>query len=75
MSELLGASTFIAAIVFILMAVLLPFSAYAGQKWAYRSYQELIKANRKLEALLQEQRQLIVQLKEAVTKSASGTQP
>ena len=33
---------------FILVVILLPFSAYAAQKWAYRTYQETKKLNEKL---------------------------
>lgn len=39
-------------VVFGLMSILLPFSAYAAQKWAAKNNEELKALNRKLDALM-----------------------
>ena len=39
-------------IIFIIMGILLPFSAYAAQKWAYKTYKEAQKLNKTLEKML-----------------------
>lgn len=38
------------AVLLAVLVILLPFSAYSAQKWAYRCYQELVKLNRKLDS-------------------------
>ena len=38
-------------IVFVLLVILLPFSAYAAQKWANRTYKEAVKMNKKLDKI------------------------
>lgn len=61
MSEILaglgGAGVLIAVALVALVGLLMPFSMYAAQKWAYRSYQELHELNRKLETLLDPMRE------------------
>ena len=41
----------ILSLVFVLLVVLLPFSAYAAQKWANKTYQETVKMNKKLDKI------------------------
>lgn len=41
----------VGVVAFVLMAILLPFSAYAAQKWAYRCHKELAAINEKLDRL------------------------
>ena len=36
-----------------LLGILMPLSAYASQKWSYRTYQEVEKLNRKFDELLE----------------------
>lgn len=38
--------------VFVLLCLLVPFSAYAAQKWAHRTYREVEKMNTKLEEIV-----------------------
>jgi hypothetical protein len=47
-----GVGVLIAVVLFGLVGLLMPFSMYAAQKWAYRSYQELAQLNRKLDDVL-----------------------
>ncbi len=44
---------YLAAILVTLLAVLLPMSAYAAQKWAHRTYLEVRSMNQKLTQLLE----------------------
>ncbi|MEC9477236.1 MAG: hypothetical protein VX764_09380 [Planctomycetota bacterium] len=50
--ELGTVGTIIFLFLFALLAVLLPFSVYAAQKWAYRTYRETKKVDEKLGELL-----------------------
>ena len=36
---------------FVLLVILLPFSAYAAQRWANKTYQEAVKMNKKLDKI------------------------
>jgi hypothetical protein len=47
-----GAGLLIVVLLFGLVGMLMPFSMYAAQKWAYRTYQEVEKLNRKFNELL-----------------------
>lgn len=47
-----GVGVLLAVVLFGLVGLLMPFSMYAAQKWAYRSYQELAHLNQKLDAVL-----------------------
>lgn len=38
-------------VVFALLVILLPFSAYAAQKWANKTYKEAVKMNKKLDKI------------------------
>ena len=38
-----------------LLGILLPFSAYAAQKWAYRTYEQVRKTNEKLDKIIAHQ--------------------
>ena len=38
-------------VVFTLLVILLPFSAYAAQKWANKTYKEAVKMNKKLDRI------------------------
>ena len=42
----------LSGVVLILLGILLPLSAYAAQKWTYRTYREVEKLNAKLEEVL-----------------------
>ncbi len=50
----LGVLAFVALIVLAILTVLVPVMIYTGQKWAYRCYQELTKANATLLKVLGE---------------------
>ena len=41
----------ILSLVFVLLVILLPFSAYAAQKWANKTYKEAVKMNKKLDKI------------------------
>ena len=47
--EIFGVFYVIGIVILAGFAIVLPFSVYAAQKWAYRSYKELEKINRKLD--------------------------
>jgi hypothetical protein len=47
-----GVGLLIVVLLFGLVGILMPFSMYAAQKWAYRTYQELEKLNQKFDELL-----------------------
>jgi hypothetical protein len=47
-----GTGLLIVVLLFGLVGILMPFSMYAAQKWAYRTYQEVEKLNRKFDELL-----------------------
>jgi hypothetical protein len=51
MMELFAGGSFIAIGVFVILAILMPICVYSAQKWAYRCYKELAKANQILERL------------------------
>ena len=50
--DLGGVGLLIVVLLFGLVGILMPFSMYAAQKWAYRTYQEVEKLNRKFDELL-----------------------
>ncbi len=52
LSDLGALGTLIFLVVFIVLGILLPFSAYAAQKWAWRTYRETMKINEKLSEIL-----------------------
>lgn len=39
-------------LIFLLLAIILPISVYAAQKWAYKCFKELEKINQKMDRLL-----------------------
>lgn len=52
MAELFAGGAVIFWGVLLVLGVLVPFSIYAAQKWAYRCYKELIKTNQKLDLII-----------------------
>ena len=51
MPEMFAITWFIGLVVFLLVCILLPISAYSAQKYAYKCFRELEKMTRRLEAL------------------------
>ena len=49
--ELGGLGLIIPLLIFGLLVILLPFSAYAAQKWANKTYKEAVKMNKKLDKI------------------------
>jgi len=47
-----AAGIFVFLLVLGLLFILLPFSAYAAQKWANRNYRESVKTNQKLDEII-----------------------
>ena len=52
-------------ILFILLGILVPFSVYSAQKWAYKSYKEIVI----IRNILQENRSILIESKNGKTKS------
>ena len=52
MGVMLGELGLFGMIIFLLLAIILPISVYAAQKWAYKCYKELEKLNQKMDRLL-----------------------
>jgi len=58
METVFGISAFVGALfsaVLLVLAIVLPFSAYAAQKWAHKCYLELERLNRTMSALLEQE--------------------
>jgi hypothetical protein len=51
MAELFAGGSFIALILFAVLAILMPVCVYTAQKYAYRCYKELVKVNQALERI------------------------
>ncbi len=49
--DALGALGAFGVLVFILLCIILPISAYGAQKWAYKCYKELQRLNRNIQML------------------------
>jgi hypothetical protein len=47
-----AAGIFVFLLIFSLLFILLPFSAYAAQKWANRTYKESVITNQKLDEII-----------------------
>ena len=52
MGEVMGGLGLFGILVFLLLAIILPISVYAAQKWAYKCFKELEKLNQKMDRLL-----------------------
>jgi len=51
MNEIIGSIGFFGILILILLGILLPFSAYSAQKWAYKCFKELRTLNDKIDRL------------------------